>query len=72
MTEPAERRQELTWTCHVCGDERPDELIGVARFDWRRGDVRMRTSVRHCLDRPGCEAGTLTVAVGWAPGWEPA
>lgn len=58
-----------TWACHVCGDERPDERIAVARYHFERGGVRMILAVRHCADREPCILGTLDVAEGWAHGW---
>jgi hypothetical protein len=57
-----------SWTCHVCGDERPDSLIGVHkhhhgaglcechpddRFEWQE-------NVRYCRDRPACAEGATT------------
>lgn len=46
---------ELTWTCHVCGDERPDSAIDV--FKTKRtldGGIEVQTNVRYCNDRPTC------------------
>jgi len=57
---------ELTWTCHVCGDERPDELIAVHKTRWLRADrIVVQTNVRYCADRPACLAGAPTVAARW-------
>lgn len=43
-----------TWTCHACGDERPDAAISVWST-WRTiGGVDVQTNVRYCNDRPGC------------------
>ena len=50
-----------TWTCHVCGDERPDEFIAVKTFDLSQQfglpPNHARENVRHCTDRPQCVAG---------------
>lgn len=50
--------QMITWTCHICGRERPDELIGVcctdisAELGMPAGT--MGQNVRYCLDEPEC------------------
>jgi hypothetical protein len=50
----------LTWTCHVCGEERPDARISVfttdvsALFGLPAGTVK--ENVRYCNDRPECVA----------------
>lgn len=55
---------ELTWTCHVCKAERPDERISVLKHE-REVDLtgtgfrpmRFTENVRYCNDRPECVAG---------------
>lgn len=46
---------ELTWTCHVCGLERPDAKISVftrvIRFE---NGVTMRENFMYCNDKPDC------------------
>ena len=48
----------MTWTCHLCGRERPDALIGVYRTDISSehglppGTVGH--NVRYCRDNPRC------------------
>ena len=46
---------ELTWTCHICGKERPDALISVCTkplvID---GQVFGDQNVRYCNDNPEC------------------
>lgn len=48
------------WTCHICGDDRPDERISVhttdvsASHDLPPGTMKM--NVRYCNDRPKCVA----------------
>ena len=49
-----------TWTCHVCGEERPDALISVysRQVPLGRGIVASE-NVRYCNDRPACAAGAI-------------
>lgn len=51
---------DLTWRCHVCGDERPDHLIGVRTHHRVFNGVELAENVRHCTDRPDCVAGAET------------
>jgi hypothetical protein len=58
---------EETWVCMVCGDERPDHLIGVQSFEYplRIGAQTvsvMTVNVRHCTDRSSCVVGAAPVA----------
>lgn len=49
--------RHLTWTCHVCGDERPDDKISVASASFTIvGDAKGQVNRRYCNDRPACEA----------------
>lgn len=41
----------LTWKCHICGQERPDNKISVNSRDINEG---MCINVRHCNDNPEC------------------
>lgn len=52
----------LTWTCHVCGLERPDAKIGVLTRE-RMSDlgVRFRENIRHCNDKRECAEGAKDV-----------
>lgn len=44
-----------TWTCHVCGRERPDEKISVANHERINGvGVHVRQNVRFCNDGDQC------------------
>jgi hypothetical protein len=48
-----------TWTCHVCGRERPDELINVRSFDiGMPGGSTVTVNVRYCTDTPDGEVPT--------------
>jgi hypothetical protein len=52
---------ELIWTCHICGRERPDVLIGVlAKPLVVRGEVLGNQNVRYCKDNPSCFEGAKT------------
>ncbi len=57
----------LSWTCHVCGDERPDAYIGVmSRWAYRlpnrmslvlpQNRIYFKQNVRYCRDRGECMA----------------
>lgn len=50
---------KLTWTCHFCGDVRPDEQIGVVSKLKTIVGVTMKENRRYCLDRGECEARAL-------------
>ncbi len=61
--------REITWTCHVCGDEREDRRISVHRVD-RSEEMGLRPAhcqhnIRYCNDRPACHLGA--VAMGLLP-----
>ena len=49
---------ELTWKCHICGDERPDNMISVHTTDLseERGlpAGTMKQNVRYCNDNAEC------------------
>ena len=50
----------LTWKCHVCGDERPDEKISVlSKPITINGQVVPgdEQNIRYCNDRPTCIEG---------------
>jgi hypothetical protein len=49
----------LTWTCHVCGDERPDTAISVFKRE-HTGAVAFTENIRYCNDRPACIEGART------------
>jgi hypothetical protein len=67
---PTDRPRALTWTCHFCGDERPDEFIGVRLvrrhlrgIGWAQ--VPITVSRRYCKDRALC----WEAAKHWADGF---
>lgn len=61
----AERwRANLTWTCHVCGAERPDDKISLASATFPVADGRSEGAVqlRYCNDRTECKAAAPVMA----------
>ena len=54
-----------TWTCHICGEERPDAQISV--YSKPRdfgGGVIAQENIRYCNDREECRAGVQTYSHG--------
>jgi len=45
--------KNLTWTCHVCDKERPDEKIGVAT-GILKDFANARINIRFCNDNATC------------------
>jgi hypothetical protein len=48
---------KLTWTCHFCKDERPDDKISVAHrpvMGMEDYFPRAQWNLRYCNDRPEC------------------
>jgi len=46
--------ENLTWTCHICGKERPDNKISVRTTPLECGFVRITQNVRYCNDNTEC------------------
>lgn len=48
----------ITWSCHVCGLERPDAQISVhkRRLRSRSTGIEVGENVRYCNDNPSCVA----------------
>lgn len=55
----------ITWTCHICDDERPDERISVHKQPVRTemGDNMVTRNIRYCNDRPECLHGATNMPV---------
>ena len=54
--------QGLTWTCHVCGENRPDNKIAVFKKPLViKGNVVGSQNIRYCIDRPECREGVKTI-----------
>jgi MinD superfamily P-loop ATPase len=52
--------RDLTWTCHVCGTERPDDAISVLSGQVTIGHrVFAQVNVRYCNDRLPCATGAF-------------
>lgn len=50
----------ITWTCHVCGDLRPDDKISVAKHvHIYPGDFTAEHNVRYCNDREACRTAAM-------------
>jgi hypothetical protein len=39
--------------CHVCGVDRPDDMLGVGVYRFERGGLRMTLRIRYCRWRFG-------------------
>ena len=54
----------ITWTCHVCGEERPDACISVRSTDMSNEYGlpigTMMQNVRYCNDNKECIEGSKT------------
>jgi hypothetical protein len=55
---------DLRWTCHICGQERPDEMIAVMVTDLS-DEIEMPTgtlkqNVRYCIDNRVCTEAART------------
>lgn len=47
----------LTWTCHICKRERPDERISVVTKPLKiNGKTVGQQNIRYCNDNPECAA----------------
>lgn len=47
--------KNLTWTCHICGKERPDDKISVlSKPLLLNGRVCGQQNIRYCNDNPEC------------------
>lgn len=60
---------DMTWKCHVCGDERPDDKISVHKVKDMFGIpgmmVPVEANVRHCNDRSKCCDGAESIGHMW-------
>jgi hypothetical protein len=46
---------KLTWTCHICGKEQPDDKISVYSSEIDMGSgIMMTQNVRYCNDNEDC------------------
>jgi hypothetical protein len=56
-----------TWTCHACGQERPDHLIQVYSNSapMMDGRTELTVNVRYCADSPSCQHAAPGIAARW-------
>lgn len=55
--------KSLTWTCHFCGQERPDDLIGAVSRKNPQFPI-ITENRRYCKDRPKCVADAGEWVIG--------
>jgi len=46
--------RDLTWTCHLCGQTRPNDRISVRKRPLLFRGVELVQNVRYCNDNPDC------------------
>lgn len=65
-------RTELTWTCHACGETRPDDKVAVFTRVHPVADsgATMSENIRFCSDRPACESRARNISLLGEPGME--
>ena len=51
----------ITWTCHVCREERPDSAISVLKTIGSVRGIEFQQNVRYCNDRSECIRGAADV-----------
>jgi hypothetical protein len=47
----------ISWTCHICREERPDASISAITHHRTINGVPFEENVRFCNDRQGCIEG---------------
>lgn len=52
--------ENLSWVCHICGKERPDDKISVLSKTVNTHGVEATQNVRYCNDRSECIEGAKT------------
>lgn len=51
----------ITWKCHICGDERPDNKISIlSKALIINGQHCGQQNIRYCNDRSACVDGVQT------------
>jgi hypothetical protein len=51
--------ENVTWTCHICKEERPDSQISVMKKPLIVNGMKMgEQNIRYCNDKASCLAGT--------------
>lgn len=49
-----------SWTCHVCGESRPDDMIDVHSRIRIVNGIEIQENVRYCKDSTDCARGAAT------------
>ena len=66
--------RELSFTCMVCGDRRPDDKISVYKTDQSKAfglpEGSVQQNVRYCNDRKPCIDGAPGINLGPLPEYE--
>lgn len=44
----------LTWKCHICGEERTDDKISVMVKPIMLGGIQVDQNIRYCNDNSAC------------------
>lgn len=52
---------DMTWTCMVCADIRPDRFISVRTHYRDFHGVEVSEHIRYCNDRQECIQGSKTI-----------
>ena len=53
----------LSWTCHICKENRPDARISVLTKPvekYKDTEMKIVENIRYCNDRPDCAAEAVT------------
>lgn len=53
--------KELTWKCHVCGEERHDAYISVYKKKSNINGIDFQQNIRYCNDKPECAEGAKEI-----------
>lgn len=60
--------ETLSWICHICGKDRPDNKIEVRSIDvsdqYKLPKGTMKNNVRYCNDNPDCIEKSKTFRFG--------
>lgn len=54
---------DLTWKCHVCGDERPDAAISICKVPFEIAGIPSTQNIRYCNDRADCSSKAPSISL---------
>ena len=64
---------DITWTCEICGETRPDQFISVfitdISVDHGLKPGIMFQNIKYCNDRPACSDAAPTFRLEGLRGW---